>query len=108
MSLLCAPFVVVNLGCEMLYILEQRLKAQAVAPEKQFRVLADVARALFAAAPPCTSGAASDALLAPAELISADTARGIFCRAAHTSIMRLSDSRCAWCVCVSCVSCVCA
>lgn len=34
MSHFATPFIVVNLGCEMLYVIEQRLKAQEISPDK--------------------------------------------------------------------------
>ena len=33
-SLLTMPFVIINMGTEMMYILEQRLQAQSIAAEK--------------------------------------------------------------------------
>jgi hypothetical protein len=47
MSLAAMPWLVANLGGEMLYILEQRLKAQGIAPAKTARVLRDIVGALF-------------------------------------------------------------
>ena len=41
-SLVCLPVVVSNLGSEMLYILEQRLRAQNVAGDKSVKVLHDL------------------------------------------------------------------
>ena len=38
MSLLAMPWLVVNLGTEMIYILDQRLKAQNIPPEKSSKV----------------------------------------------------------------------
>jgi hypothetical protein len=37
-SLMCLPVVVCNLGSEMLYILEQRLRAQSISPDKSVKV----------------------------------------------------------------------
>lgn len=37
MSHFATPFIVVNLGCEMLYVIEQRLKAQEIAKDKSER-----------------------------------------------------------------------
>ena len=41
------PLLLINLGGEMLYILEQRLSAQNVQSEKSVRVLCDVVRTMF-------------------------------------------------------------
>lgn len=48
MSLLCMPLIVTNLGSEMLYILDQRLKAQAIPPDKAAKVLNDVTKSACA------------------------------------------------------------
>ena len=42
MSLACMPFLVVNMGGEMIFILDQRLKAQCVAPDKVRATVSDV------------------------------------------------------------------
>ena len=41
------PFAIINLGCEMIYIIEQRLKAQNIGPDRSKRVLNDVIKTLF-------------------------------------------------------------
>jgi hypothetical protein len=41
------PYVIVNLGGEMIYILEQRLRAQSIPPEKAVKVLHDVVKTMF-------------------------------------------------------------
>lgn len=87
MSLLSMPWVVVNLGCEMLYILEQRLKAQNIPPEKSCKVLQDVARTMF------DKSFVDDKLFVPQEMYALNSTRKIFDRLAHSSIMRLSESR---------------
>jgi hypothetical protein len=88
MSLKAAAPVVVNLGCEMLYILDQRLKAQDVASEKGAKVLEDVLRTMLDPA------FFNEKLVqAPQDLYSVGATRRIFDRLAHSSIMRLSESR---------------
>ncbi|XP_063625817.1 protein OSCP1 [Cydia splendana] len=47
MSHFATPFITVNLGCEMIYVIEQRLKAQNIAAEKSERVLTDVVTVLL-------------------------------------------------------------
>ncbi|XRB04374.1 Oscp1 protein [Pycnococcus provasolii] len=79
------PFLVVALGCEMVYILEQRLRAQSVAGEKAVRVLGDIARTLFAER-------FMEEVLKPQACYSVASLRQIFERVAHSSIMRLSES----------------
>jgi hypothetical protein len=43
----CMPLVVINMGGEMVYILEQRLFAQNVGPDKSKKVLQDVLRTMY-------------------------------------------------------------
>ncbi|XP_055855545.1 protein OSCP1 [Episyrphus balteatus] len=40
-------FLVVNLGCEMLYVIDQRLKAQKISPEKSAEVMRDITSVLL-------------------------------------------------------------
>lgn len=41
------PLIVINMGGEMVYILEQRLFAQSVGNEKSKKVLQDVLRTMY-------------------------------------------------------------
>ncbi|KAL0245948.1 hypothetical protein GEMRC1_007164 [Eukaryota sp. GEM-RC1] len=80
------PFIVVNLGAEMIYILEQRLEAQSVPQHKADRVLKDLLTALF-------NKSFIEDLLMPQPLLSLPCIRALFVRVAHSSIMKLnSDS----------------
>mmetsp|Transcript_40029 Transcript_40029/g.66654 ORF Transcript_40029/g.66654 Transcript_40029/m.66654 type:complete len:378 (+) Transcript_40029:36-1169(+) len=85
MSLLSMPFLVTNLGGEMIFILEQRLHAQNIPKEKSNKVLQDVSRAMF-------SQKFINELTKPQEIYSSSATREIFDRLAHSSIMRLSES----------------
>ncbi|GAX78582.1 hypothetical protein CEUSTIGMA_g6021.t1 [Chlamydomonas eustigma] len=85
MSLLAMPLIVVNLGCEMLYILDQRLKAQSIPEDKSCRVLQDVVRSMF-------DTEYAEKLFSPQEVYSLASTRKIFEKLAHSSIMRLSES----------------
>lgn len=87
MSQLTMPLLVVNLGAEMVYILEQRLKAQNIPADKSCKVLHDVVRTMFDAS-------YVDKLFAPQDMYTVAQTRKIFDRLAHSSIMRLSESRC--------------
>jgi len=69
----------------MLYILEQRLRAQHIPPEKSVKVLHDVVRTMF-------SAKFITEVLKPAQIYSNASTRQIFERLAHSSIMRLSES----------------
>ena len=87
MALLAMPLVVLNMGCEMLYILDQRLHAQEVAADKGVRVLLDVFRTMF------DKTFVRDRLCAPQEVATVAETRKVFDRLAHSSIMRLSEAR---------------
>ena len=41
------PLLVINMGGEMIYILEQRLRAQSIPAEKSEKVLVDVVRTMY-------------------------------------------------------------
>jgi len=79
------PWAVLNMGSEMLYILEQRLSAQQISEEKGSRVLADVIATMF-------SEKFLAELFKPQRLYSAAATRSIFDQLAHSSIMRLNQS----------------
>lgn len=85
MSLLSMPFLVTNLGGEMVFILEQRLHAQNIPKEKSNKVLQDVSKAMF-------SQKFVTELIKPQEIYSQSATREIFDRLAHSSIMRLTES----------------
>lgn len=79
------PFLIINMGGEMLYILEQRLHAQSIAEEKRVRVLQDVISTMF-------SHKFVGELFKPQPIYSMFSARQVFDRLAHASIMRLNES----------------
>jgi hypothetical protein len=79
------PLVICNMGCEMMYILEQRLRAQSIKPDKAVKVLDDVSRAMFDAS-------FVDELFRPQEMYTESSLKHVFTKLAHASIMRLSES----------------
>lgn len=79
------PFLVVNYGAEMIFILDQRLQAQSISSEKSSKVLHDVIKAMF-------SPTFVDELLRPQPLYTPALTKEIFDRLAHSSIMRLSEN----------------
>eukprot|EP00611_Tribonema_gayanum_P010344 TRINITY_DN2032_c0_g1_i2.p1 TRINITY_DN2032_c0_g1~~TRINITY_DN2032_c0_g1_i2.p1 ORF type:complete len:424 (-),score=113.42 TRINITY_DN2032_c0_g1_i2:56-1327(-) len=85
-SLLAMPMLVLNMGCEMLYILNQRLLAQNVPQDKSNRVLADVTRTMFA------TEFVKDVLFQPQEPYSSKDTGQVFKKLAHSSIMCLNDN----------------
>ena len=85
--MLAMPLVIINLGAEMVYILDQRLRAQCIADDKSRMVLNDVVRTW------CDNGFIAE-LFKPQQLYSLPATRQIFERLAHSSIMRLNQSRC--------------
>lgn len=84
-SLVSMPIVMINMGGEMVYILEQRLRAQNVVSSKGQKVLCDVVRTMY-------YPRLIEELFKPQDMYSARSARQIFDRIAHSSIMRLNES----------------
>jgi len=84
-SQMAMPFLIINMGGEMLYILEQRLQAQSIVEEKSLRVLQDVISTMF-------SEKFIGELFKPQRIYSNQSTRQIFDRLAHSSIMRLNES----------------
>ena len=79
------PWAVINMGSEMLYILEQRLQAQSISDEKAGRVLQDVITTMY-------SDKFLGELFKPQRMYTAAATRAIFDQLAHSSIMRLNQS----------------
>eukprot|EP00605_Chrysophyceae_sp_TOSAG23-4_P001750 GSChrysophyteH1.ASY1.ANO1.1937.1 assembled CDS len=79
------PIIIINMGGEMIYILHQRLLAQNVPPAKQRQVLLEVIGAMFD--PSFCVG-----LFQPQMMYTCTSARQIFDRLAHSSLMRLNKS----------------
>ena len=83
--LMCSPLLLINMGGEMMYILEQRLSAQKVTPEKAIRILNDSAKTLF-------SAQFIEQLFEPQRTFSVHYTRQIFTKVVHSSIMTLNES----------------
>uniref|UniRef100_A0A7S0LWA0 Protein OSCP1 n=2 Tax=Coccolithus braarudii TaxID=221442 RepID=A0A7S0LWA0_9EUKA len=79
------PMLIINMGGEMVYILEQRLQAQNVPIDKGKRVLQDVVRTMF-------NPKFIAELFRSQDAYSMASTRQIFDRLAHSSIMRLNES----------------
>lgn len=79
------PFVILNMGGEMLYILEQRLQAQKISEDKSVRVLQEVISTMF-------SGKFLSELFKPQVMYPDASIRAVFDKLAHSSIMRLNES----------------
>lgn len=79
------PVLIVNMGGEMVYILEQRLQAQKIPDAKGQKVLHDVVRTMY-------YPRFIEELFKPQEMYSIQSTRQIFDRLAHSSIMRLNES----------------
>lgn len=84
-SMWTMPIIVINMGGEMVYILHQRLQAQAVQEDKSRKVLQDVVRAMY-------SPLFITELFKPQEMYSMASTKQIFEKLAHSSIMRLNKS----------------
>ena len=83
MSCKTLPLLFINLGGEMIYILDQRLRAQNIADEKAKKVLHDIIATMF-------HKRFMDELFKPQPLYSKKAMRTVFDRLAHASIMRLN------------------
>jgi hypothetical protein len=79
-SLYAMPIILLNMGGEMTYILQQRLFAQSVEDEKARKVLQDVVKAMYS---PQFLGE----LFKPQEMYTAASTKQIFEKLAHSSIM---------------------
>ena len=84
-SLMAMPFIVLNMGAEMTYVLNQRLQAQSINETKSQKVLIDVVQAMFASQ-------FIEELFKPQETYSLNSTKQIFEKLAHSSIMRLNKS----------------
>ncbi|XP_008303703.1 protein OSCP1-like [Stegastes partitus] len=95
MSVRTLPLVFINLGAEMLYILDQRLRAHNTSEDNsekgvwsendRKRVMNDIVGTMF-------GKAFMDELLKPQQLYSHRTMKTVLTRLAHTSIMRLNPA----------------
>jgi len=85
MSYRAMPFIFLNMGGEMIYILEQRLQAQQVGSEKSDRVLADIMSTMFNR--PCLQ-----LLFEPQPLYYRHALRHYFEQITHSSVMRLNET----------------
>ena len=79
-SLYAMPIILLNMGGEMTYILQQRLFAQSVEDEKARKVLQDVVKAMY-------SPQFLSELFKPQEMYTAASTKQIFEKLAHSSIM---------------------
>uniref|UniRef100_A0A0G4HF21 Organic solute carrier partner 1 n=1 Tax=Chromera velia CCMP2878 TaxID=1169474 RepID=A0A0G4HF21_9ALVE len=84
-ALYAMPIIVLNMGGEMLYVLQQRLEAQNVPMSKQESVLQEVIRTMH------FNGFIQE-LFRPQPIYSMSSTRQIFDRLAHSSVMRLNEA----------------
>ncbi|CAG9534071.1 unnamed protein product [Cercopithifilaria johnstoni] len=85
MSLKCMPLLFLNMGSEMVYILQQRLKAQKIGKEKTTQVLRDILHILF-------NTKFLKELFEPQHICSKQIIRIFFEKLVHSSIMRLNKT----------------
>ncbi len=83
--LIASPLMIINMGGEMIYILDQRLKAQEVSSEKSLKVLNDVVRALF-------SDDFLPKLFESQKTCSLKYCKQLFEKVVHCSIMKLNET----------------
>jgi hypothetical protein len=82
-ALSAMPFLIINLGAEMLYILQQRLRAQSIEEARTKRILGVVLASLL-------QPSFVEELFRPREAYSVRATRIVFERIAHASVMRLN------------------
>uniref|UniRef100_A0A914YAM1 OSCP1 n=1 Tax=Panagrolaimus superbus TaxID=310955 RepID=A0A914YAM1_9BILA len=85
MSSLAMPLLIINLGGEMSYILEQRLQAQNVIEDKSVKVLHEIISAML-------NKTFLKKLFYPQPITTRTSVRQLFEKIAHSSIMRLNDA----------------
>ncbi|XP_074073655.1 protein OSCP1 [Macrotis lagotis] len=85
MSVRTLPLLFLNLGGEMLYILDQRLRAQNIQADKARKVMSDIISTMF-------NKKFLEELFKPQELYSKKALRTVYDRLAHASIMRLNQA----------------
>lgn len=79
------PFVVINLGAEMVFILEQRLRAQSIEADKSQKVLQEILKFMF-------NKSFLDELFKPQERHSYTATKHLFTKLAHSSVMKLNEN----------------
>ena len=79
------PFVVLNLGSEMVYILDQRLRSQDVAQDRSIKVLDDIVKNMLA-------DQFVVELFRPQAMYKMTATKEIFKKLAHSSIMKLNET----------------
>ncbi|KAF6208539.1 hypothetical protein GE061_016997 [Apolygus lucorum] len=77
------PFLFINLGGEMMYILDQRLRAQNIAVEKAKKVINDIVRIMY-------NPRFMEELFKPQEIYNKAALKSLFHDLAHASIMKLN------------------
>jgi Organic solute transport protein 1 len=87
MALLAMPIIVTNMGCDMLFIIRQRLHAQETPLIRRFAVLRDISLKLL-------SNETIEPFFQPRQPPAVEELYSIFSHLARCSVMRLSALRC--------------
>ncbi|XP_016958689.1 protein OSCP1 [Drosophila biarmipes] len=82
-------FILVNLGCEMLYVIDQRLKAQQIAQDKSVQVIHDVTTVLLE--PKFIDSLLNGSKSNSAQLLTAEHCKFMLNDIATCSLMRLDE-----------------
>ncbi|XP_060767361.1 protein OSCP1a [Neoarius graeffei] len=85
MSLMTMPILIINLGGEMLYVLEQRLRIQNEPEKKIKKVMTDIVSVMF-------SKEFMGQLMQPQEIYSPQSLRAMLTHLTHIPIMKLNSS----------------
>ena len=77
------PFIILNLGAEMVYILDQRLRSQDISHDRSQKVLQDIIKSML-------NDKFMTELFRPQTMYTVVSTRQIFEKLAHSSIMKLN------------------
>ncbi|XP_078486000.1 protein OSCP1-like [Ciona intestinalis] len=78
------PILFYNLGGEMLYVLDQRLKAQNIAEDRSIQVIEEIVSTMF-------NPQLFKEMMKPQDLYSKQAMRNMFSKLVHSSIMRVNS-----------------
>ena len=83
MSLYGIPFLLANLGAQTIYVIDQRLRDQAIPENKAERILGDICAVLF-------SENLWEQIMAPQDMYTQDSTRSVLEKIVHSSLIKLN------------------
>lgn len=79
------PFIILNMGGEMLYILDQRLRDQDLDRERSAKILGEISEKMF-------SNAVVNEIFRPQSMYTIKSTKQIFSKVAHSSNRKLDEA----------------